>query len=227
MGSTPGSTSRSRGADVGRRGRDWWRELRRAATWHRRLLAAGLAAAAVAIGLQVLRPPPPPTTEVLVAAHDLQAGTTIHLGDLVTRALPADSIPAGALAPGAAVTGRAITGPIRTGEVITDVRLVGPALVAGLGDGLVATPVRIADAGTAVLVHPGDRIDVLATPASQDLTGQPTRIVAADVVVVAVPGDEGAGYLDGALLVLATTPAQAAALAGATVTDRLSLTLRG
>ena len=37
-------------------------------------------------------------------------------------------------------SGRAVAGPIRSGEVITDVRLVGPALVAGLGDGLVASP---------------------------------------------------------------------------------------
>jgi Flp pilus assembly protein CpaB len=212
---------------VDRPGRGWWRELRRAATWHRRLLAAGLAAAAVAVGLQVLQPSPLPTVDVLAAAVDIDAGATLAASDVTTLAFPASAVPAGALAPGTSVAGRAVAGPIRAGEVITDVRLVGPALVAGLGDGLVAAPVRVADAGTAGLVRPGDRVDVLATPASQDLIGQPTRTVAADVVVVAVPGEEGAGYLDGALLVLATTPAQAAALAGATVTDRLSLTLRG
>ena len=212
---------------MSRSGRDWWKELRRAATWHRRLLAAGLAAAAVAVGLQVLRPPPPPTVDVLAAAHDIDAGTALAPGDLVTLSLPTIAVPSGALAPGANVTGRTVAGPIRAGEVITDVRLVGPALVAGLGEGLVAAPVRVADAGTAGLVRPGDRVDVLATPAGQDSAGQLTRTVAANVVVVAVPGGDGAGFIDGALLVLATTPAEAAALAGATVTDRLSLTLRG
>jgi Flp pilus assembly protein CpaB len=209
-----------------RPGRDWWRELRRAATWHRRLLAAGLAAAAVAVGLQVVAPPPPATTEVLAAAHDLPAGTALADVDLTSVALPVGVVPSGALEPGADVVGRSVAGPIRAGEVITDLRLVGPALVAGLGAGLVATPVRVADAGTAGLVRPGDRVDVLATPASQDLAGQPSRTVAADVVVVAVPGGDG-GFVDGALLVLATTPAVAATLAGATITDRLSLTLRG
>lgn len=210
-----------------RPGWSWWRELRRAATWHRRLLAAGLAAAAVAVGLQVLRPPPPPTVEVLAAARDIDAGAALVAGDVVALTLPSDAVPSGALDPRADVTGRAVAGPIRAGEPITDVRLVGPALVAGLGEGLVATPVRVADAGTAGLVRPGDRVDVLATPVGQDTTGQPTRIVAAEVVVIAVPGTDGAGFVEGALLVLATTPEEAAGLAAATVTDRLSLTLRG
>jgi len=212
---------------VVRPGWNWWRELRRAATWHRRLLAAGLAAAAVAVGLQVLRPPPPPTVEVLAAARDIDAGAALVAGDVVALTLPSDAVPSGALDPAADVTGRAVAGPIRAGEPITDVRLVGPALVAGLGEGLVATPVRVADAGTAGLVRPGDRVDVLATPVGQDTTGQPSRIVAAEVVVIAVPGADRAGFVEGALLVLATTPEEAAGLAAATVTDRLSLTLRG
>jgi len=212
---------------VVRPGWNWWRELRRAATWHRRLLAAGLAAAAVAVGLQVLRPPPPPTVEVLAAARDIDAGAALVAGDVFALTLPSDAVPSGALDPAADVTGRAVAGPIRAGEPITDVRLVGPALVAGLGEGLVATPVRVADAGTAGLVRPGDRVDVLATPVGQDTTGQPSRIVAAEVVVIAVPGADRAGFVEGALLVLATTPEEAAGLAAATVTDRLSLTLRG
>jgi pilus assembly protein CpaB len=205
-----------------------WLDLRRVATWHRRLVAAGLAGAAVLVGLQALRPPPPPSVDVMIAARDLLAGAALAPGDLVVAAVPRAVVPAGALSPGAAVDGRAVAGPIRSGEVITDVRLVGPALVAGLGDGLVATPVRVADAGTAGLVRPGDRVDVLATPAGPDTAGDPTRVVAADVVVVAVPGAaDGGDFVDGALLVFATTPAEAASLAGAAITDRLSLTLRG
>ena len=47
------------------------RELGPAMLWHRRLLAAGLTAAAVAVGLGVLAPDPPPTLNVLAAARDL------------------------------------------------------------------------------------------------------------------------------------------------------------
>jgi hypothetical protein len=71
-------------------------------------------------------------------------------------------LPDGVLRPGASFAGRVLTGPIRRGEPLTDVRLLGRGLLAGQSDGLVATPVRIADADAAQLVSPGDVIDVLA-----------------------------------------------------------------
>lgn len=164
---------------------------------------------------------------MLTAARDIDGGTTLVGGDLVVVALPLEAVPTGAIGSSADAVGRAVASPVRAGEVLTDVRLVGPALVAGLTEGLVATPVRVADSGTAGLVRPGDRVDVLATPVSQDSAGQPTRTVASNVVVVAVPSTGDSGFVDGALLVLATSPDEAAALAAATVTDRLSFTLRG
>ncbi len=81
--------------------------------------------------------------------------------------------------------------------------------------GQVAVPVRIADAGAARLLHPGDRIDVLAVSDSGDLgaaTGPP-RTIGTDLTVLAVPtssdGDQGA------LVVLAADRFSAAALAAA------------
>src|SRR6478735_9181515 len=53
------------------------RPLRRAVLARRRLLAAALAAVAVAAGLQAARPQPPTRAAVLVAAHDLPAGTRL------------------------------------------------------------------------------------------------------------------------------------------------------
>src|SRR4029079_3366369 len=47
------------------------RVLLRTASWHRRLLASGLAAAAVAFGLSVVAPKPPPVVRVLAAARDV------------------------------------------------------------------------------------------------------------------------------------------------------------
>jgi len=202
-----------------------WRELRRAASWHRRLLAAGLAAGAVAAGLQVLEPPPAPTTSVLAAARDLTAGVALTATDIVTVALPAAALPAGYLMPGADVVGRTVASPVRAGETITDVRLVGPALVGGLAPGLVAAPVRVADAAMVALVRPGDRVDVLATLITGDGT-EPTEVVGGDLLVIVVPEAGGTtGYSDGALIVVATTPTTARALAAATVTTRLSLTI--
>lgn len=208
--------------------RRWWRELRRAASWHRRLLAAGLAAIAVAAGIQAIDPPEPVTVPVLVAARDLVAGVPLSAGDLEVRALPEALVPLGVLRPGDDAVGRLLTGAVRAGETLTDVRLLGSSLVDGLSAGAVATPVRVADASAAGLVRPGDRVDVLATPATLQAEASSTRVAASGVIVVAVPDPATpGGFGDGSLLVLATSPETAADLAAATVTSRLSIIVRG
>jgi pilus assembly protein CpaB len=199
------------------------RELSRAVGTHRRLLAAACAAAAVGTGLSVLAPAPAPTTTVLAAAHDLTAGRALRLDDLRTLELPPAAVPAGALRPGAAILGRVVATPVRRGEPLTDVRLVGAALLAALPTpGQVATPVRIADPAAVALLHPGDRVDVLAA------TEREAVVVAADALVVTVPaGAAGGDPLDGgALVVLATAPETARRLAQAAVAARLSVTVR-
>ncbi|WP_432039025.1 RcpC/CpaB family pilus assembly protein [Streptomyces cucumeris] len=120
---------------------------------------------------------------------------------------------------------------------------------------MVAAPVRIADAAAVELLHPGDRVDVLAMPLPNAASagrgrGAAARVVAPGVRVARVPGaaedrahggeptDEGedAGGLydagapapggeDGALVVLTVPRATAVALAGAAATSRLAVTL--
>jgi Flp pilus assembly protein CpaB len=191
---------------------------------HRRALAAVLAAAGVGFGLLAVRPPAPPTVRVLAAAHDLPGGTTLRGQDVRAVALPAAAVPDGALRSGA--RGRVLAGPMRRGEPLTDARLLGAGLLDGYGPDVVATPVRIADAGVARLLRPGDRVDVLATAASpfEDAAPAvvpPTRTLVSAVPVLAVPrqslGDQGA------LIVLATGRQQAGVLAGAG--SRLSVTI--
>jgi hypothetical protein len=113
---------------------------------------------------------------------------------------------------------------MHAGELVTDLRLVGHSLLAGWGEDLVATPVRIADPGVLALVRPGDRIDLYATPLS---ALGPAAVVAARVPVLAVP-DSGEQLVlaEGALLVIAATTRQAGLLAEAAVTSRLSVVLR-
>jgi Flp pilus assembly protein CpaB len=201
------------------------RRLLRAAAWHRRLFAAAFAAIAVVSGLSVFAPGPPPTVAVVAAAHDLAAGITLEPGDLQRVGLAPDAVPAGALRASGTVVGRMLAGPVRRGEAITDVRLVGPALLGTIDAGLVAVPVRIADAGAVRLVRPGDVVDVLA--ASTRLAGTPSATtVAAGARVLAVPQPDDSGLGDGALIVLAASPETAALLARAAVTARLSVTIR-
>ncbi|WP_020575947.1 SAF domain-containing protein [Actinopolymorpha alba] len=229
------------------------RDLMRAVSWHRRLLAAALAAASVAVGLHLLQPNPAPTVLVLAAARDLPGGAALTRSDVRQVALPRDVVPRGVLRPGDPLATRTLAGPVRAGEPLTDARMLSPSLLAHLSEGkdtpddLVAAPVRIADAETVGMVRVGDRIDVLAAHTGVETASRPAELIARAVEVVSLPGrhepsDAAAGGLpdldelgsisgdgasgDGGLVVVAVPATVAADLARATVTSRLSLVLR-
>ena len=211
----------------------WLRDLRRAATWHRRLLAAGLLAASVAFAIQAVSPPPPRTESVLVAAKDLDGGTRLSADDVRLKDFAPASLPDGAVRRPTLAAGRTLDAPVRKGEILTDVRLFGSAFLDSYGDGLVAAPVRIADAASVRLVRAGDIVDVLA--AGIEANGSATsaaRLVATATPVLTIPpvADGPLGTTDtgaGALVVVVTSSETAARLAAAAVTDRLSLVIHG
>jgi Flp pilus assembly protein CpaB len=195
------------------------RAVRRLVLSRRRPLAALLAAAAVVAGLHELRPPPPDVVAVLTAARDLPAGTTLHEQDLRSVDYASGTAPSG-LASDA--VGRVLAAPVRAGEPLTDVRLVGAALAAAY-PGSVAIPVRLPDAGMAALLHVGDRIDLVAA----DPQGGAARVVASDLVVVALPRPDEesmASGMPGRLVVLAAPEAVREDVAQAAVTGFLSFT---
>jgi pilus assembly protein CpaB len=197
------------------------RDLLRAASRHRVLLASGLAAAAVASGLSAVVPAAAPTVPVLTAAHDLTAGAVLGPDDLVAAAVPRALVPAGALTDVALAAGRLVAGPVRRGEALTDVRLLGAALLPAGSQ--VAVPVRLAEPATAALVRAGDLVDVLsASPEG----GVAAVVVAEQLSVLSVPElSDAAG--EGALVVVAASRSTAARLAAAAVTGRLSVAVHG
>lgn len=205
------------------------RRLNHSVRRHRRLIAATCTAVAVALAITATTPRTPPTVNVVTATHDLVAGTTLRAADLTSVALPRADVPVGALTNPADIVGRSLAGGLRRGEPITDVRLAGGPLGVPT-PGLVAAPVRFADAQAAELLQPGQHVDVLAasTATGTDQAPQAASVVAADVSVVAIPrmtaspGDVIGPDAQGALVVLATTTDQARALAQAEVTARLS-----
>lgn len=174
---------------------------------------------AVLAALRTLSPAPDPTTDVLVAAHDLEAGSVLGEDDLERVAWPVDTAPSGLAAP-ADVLGRTVTGPVRAGEPVTDVRLVSAALLEGYPD-LEAVPVRIPDDGVVGLLRVGDRIDLLATdPRSGD-----TQRVGEALPILALPQDgppAQANGADGALVVVGTTPEMSENVASASATRYLT-----
>lgn len=216
------------------RGRDpigrWLRDLVRATQWHRRLLAGGLLAGAMAFGLHALAPPPPPTVAAVSAARDLPAGARLVEADLTVARIDPRSVPDGALSRLALARGGTLVSAVRRGEVLTDVRLLGAGTLDRLGPGLVAAPVRIADAESVGLLRPGSVVDVLAAGAPEGDAAGEARLVAAAVLVLTVPqsreGRFASSLNEGSLVLLATTSPTAARLAGAAVTDRLSVVVR-
>jgi Flp pilus assembly protein CpaB len=190
--------------------------------WHRRLLAGGLAAAAVALAIEAASPGAPATVDVPVAARDLDGGVELGADDLRIAEFPPDTVPSRIVDMSAAV-GRVLAAPMGAGEPLTDHRLVGESLLDGWGPDLVASAVRIADPGSVGFVRPGDRVDLLA--AAMDGTGA-ARVVATGVPVLAASAPADDPLAEGALVVVATSAAEAADLATASVTARLSFTLR-
>ncbi|MBV9368603.1 MAG: hypothetical protein JO074_02135, partial [Frankiales bacterium] len=98
---------------------------------------------------------------------------------------------------------------------------------------LVAVPIRLADgAAAAALTRAGDLVNVLGTAADDSGAAPPvgsgpaTQVIAAKLTVLAVPArDTGSDDGGAGLVVVAATDAQAARLAGAAATTRLSLVL--
>ncbi|MFC7221341.1 hypothetical protein ACFQLX_24720, partial [Streptomyces polyrhachis] len=103
---------------------------------------------------------------------------------------------------------------------------------------LVSAPVRIADAGAAALLRPGDRVDVLA--AARGRPDAEPRLLARAARVSRVPPPDSArsggsavsggfdasdvaGDAEGALVVLSVPRHTAVALAGAGVSERLAV----
>ena len=199
-------------------------DLARAVSRHRGLLAGGLAAGSVASALGVLAPAAEVGVPVLRAARDLPAGTALTAGDLRVDAVPQAMVPDGALTDADALTGRLLAAPVRRGEALTDVRVAGAGLLPAGQEGLLAVPVRLADAATASLLRAGDRVDVLAASSAPG-TAVDAVLVADDARVLAVPVAVPDGG-DGALVVLAADSRVARRLAAAAVSSRLSVALR-
>ncbi|WP_030673639.1 RcpC/CpaB family pilus assembly protein [Streptomyces sp. NRRL B-1347] len=90
----------------------------------------------------------------------------------------------------------------------------------------VTAPVRIADAATARLLRPGDRVDVVAAEDPATGRGGAPRVIASDARVSEVPEPADGPAEGGALVVLSVPGETAARLAGASATAHLAVTLR-
>lgn len=197
--------------------------------WSRRVVALGLLVSAAL--LATARPVPStssaePTATVLTASRDLSPGHVLVPGDLLLAEWPPRLLPPDALGEDDDPLGRVLAAAVRTGEPISDLRLLGPGLVDSLGPELRAVPVRLTDAGVSVLLRPGDRIDLYAVDSSIGAAEVAAgELVAADALVVGLPGVVDRVVPEGAIVVVAVPHGTVAALVAAAYSRSLAATL--
>jgi pilus assembly protein CpaB len=202
--------------------RRFLRDLRRAASWHRRKLAIVAAIAAVLSAVAAAAPPAAPTLRVVRATTDLTSGAVVRSSDITVSSVAEAALPRGALVDPAAVVGRRLIGPVAERQVLTALDLSGTSW--GTGPGHVIAPLRLADPEVANLLQPGALIDVIAA----DPEGGQANVVAAGVRVLSVPvppAGEGASTADGSLVLVDVDADTATLLAEAAASTRISVVL--
>jgi len=209
---------------------------RRFAGWlnrNRRLAVALLLCAAAGIAVHQLTPAPAQTVSVLAAARDLPAGANLSGSDVLPVRVPPAIVPDGTFADRSGLNGKQLAAPLRKGQLLTDAQLVGPGMLTGAPPGSAAVPLRMADPSSIQLVSPGQLVNVVLTSGNGYEQASASKVLARSVPVLWTSGQENqggqwlaAGDSDG-LLVVAATPEQAGALAGASTQGKLFFVLVG
>jgi len=193
-----------------------------------RRTAAGLLVLLAAVA--ALRPDPAAgRADVVVTARDLAPGVALSAADLRIESHSATTIPDGARSNTADLVGLTLTGPARRGEVLTDVRVLSPRLAeATAGPDARVVPLQLADLALLDLLRPGDVVDILAASSvAPGGTDAPPRVVATNAVVVLVSERSPSPTSGDHRVVLVALPSHAAAeVAGASLTEAVTLTLR-
>ncbi|BBY34510.1 flagellar biosynthesis protein FlgA [Mycolicibacter minnesotensis] len=197
---------------------DWTRTVRA-----RRVTAGALV---VLAGVAALRSDPhSDRVDVVVAARDIAPGTTVTRDDVLLESRSAQTVPDGAVTEVAAVAQATLAGPARRGEILTDVRLLGSRLTeATAGPGARIVGVHPADAALIDLVRPGDVVDVVtAGPDDSAGASPPAQVLASGGIVVLVSDKHNH---DDRVVLVALPATAAVAVAGATLGQAITLTLR-
>lgn len=154
---------------------------------------------------------------VVVAARALDADKAMTIDDVVSRELPPDAVPAGALRAPEDAVGRVPRAPLWPGQLLVASAIgLGAAsfhsgLVPPAGQRAIAIPVTPAQALGGALVA-GAHVDVIAIPvAGRAPAGRVTELVAANVTILDIRGENGG-----------PVAAAASSRAPATTADRLA-----
>ena len=202
---------------------------------YRRHLAAALAMLSLALCLAVLAPDTVERIEVLVAERDLPVGTLLRADDFATRSVPRSLVPAGSYADSPPADGSRLAIPVLAGTPVFPTMVIGPGLLAGLGSGSVAVPLRLDDEQTATLVRAGQMVDVVLTEGNGYEKPITSKVLARAVPILwtAAQGQEtgqtpwsaASGSGQGGLIVVGSGAASAQALSTAAQRGKVSVVL--
>lgn len=204
----------------------------RALLWRARLvvlaLGCGLAAAVV---VDRLSPPPPATRPVVVTAREVEAGTALTTSDVAVVQVAASLAPETSLTRASDAVGRSTSVALPRGLTLTPSLVAAGDLATAAPAGTVVTPVRLTDPSVAALLHPGDRVDLLAVTGSSAGPGVGTHLARRALVLGGAPTEPapggllGGGTTEGGITLVAVLPEEAAALAGVGEWGGLSVVL--
>ncbi|MFE4197433.1 Flp pilus assembly protein CpaB [Paenarthrobacter sp. NPDC056912] len=187
-------------------------------------VAAGLA-------VQQLTPVSEQRVNVLVAARDIPAGTSLIESDFTILGVPADIAASGTLEDTMDLVGRQLATPLGKGQLPTEASLLGPGLLTGTPAGTAAVPLRMADPSSIQLLSPGQLVTVVLTAAGSYDESRQSQVLASPVPVLwtsaqgGKPGEWlGTSDTEG-LVVVAANPQQAEKLAGASTQGKLFFVL--
>jgi pilus assembly protein CpaB len=182
-----------------------------------------------------------PTERVVVAAVDVPLATALRAEHLAVVNWPQASMPEGVAHDPAEVIEQVVVAPLSRGEPILKVKLLSgaagrSALATQLRPGKRAMAVRVDDVvGVAGFIHPGDRVDVIATLKFSDRGDAPlvSKTILQNIRVLAVGKEIDSRQLDpqkpvaATVATLAVDADQAEKLAWAGARGQVLLTLRG
>lgn len=144
------------------------------------------------LGVSTAQRPEPPRPAVLVATHDIPAGTLLRPEDMAFKEVPATEIQPGALTRGqvssAEFVGAVVRRPFAADEHLAATDLIKPSdrqfLSAALRAGMRAVSIAV-DTPQSVsgLVLPGDQVDIILTQSFGDAVGDVGRKTVAETVL--------------------------------------------
>ncbi|WP_313812756.1 RcpC/CpaB family pilus assembly protein [Glutamicibacter sp.] len=170
---------------------------------------------------------------VVVAVGDLPAGAVLTSGDVQLQQIPADANDRQLITNAQDLIGQRLAIAVPAGTALRDFLLVGPQLLTGSPQGTVAVPIRLSDAATVALIHPGQLVDIVLTTGDGFENEIRSETIAKSVAVLWVPAAEssefgmlGAGASPGeGIIVVAAASTLSDDLAGAITRGKVSAVL--